>query len=571
MTIINTLKKRFLSLLADQATEFRVFFILTIVTGVISGVIAVVLQKIPQMLFNFLESHSFFSTQSLIIAGSMVLASAIITHRFFPDTSGAGIPGIRIALIVHHGYLSFRSTIAKIFATILSLGSGMSLGREAPTVTISAGFGSALGRLFKLNKRYVKALVVIGASSGLGAAFNTPMAAVIFGLEEIVGDLNSRELMPIIVAAVIASITASTMTGSVSNFAHVEFKLRTARELMMFCGIAVVTSVFAALWIKGILFSRTITNRFFKNYKIILSLVCFGLVMLLSSIHLEVIGNGHDTLQGLILSIIDSRKLLFHTFLIYFLTTTISASSGLSGGLFLPSLVLGAMLGGVVGSYFHEQFPMLTNSSGAYVLIGMGCFFSSVMRTPFTSIVMMFELTRNYELIGAMMIANILAHSISNWLHKGSLYENLSEQSGISLPSKEEENDALEKETVESAMISEVVTLDAHLTVIEAYNLIKKTVYTGFPVIMGEQISGMVSKIDLERHLANKSEKMLLDEICTKDLIKIHPDQNLLIALQKLNKYQISRLPVVSRINTRKLLGLITAEDILRKFDLLKK
>jgi CIC family chloride channel protein len=253
-------------------------------------------------------------------------------------------------------------------------------------------------------------------------------------------------------------------------------------------------------------------------------------------------------------------------FSLKFFATTISYGSGASGGLFMPTLFMGAMLGGLIGALAEKLFPGIgAASTGAYALVGMGAFFAAVIRAPFTSIIMIFEMTRDYKIILPVMIANIVAYAISSRFHEGSIYENISEQDGVHLPTRED-NEVLESLLVEDAMITTPITLNANLTVKEAVKKIRDTEISGYPVLKNGVLIGMVSTSDVGSHYARRNGDFTIEKICTKKLIKIYPDQSLLVAFHKLQKHQISRLTVVSRINDKRLVGIITPEDIVNKF-----
>jgi len=253
-------------------------------------------------------------------------------------------------------------------------------------------------------------------------------------------------------------------------------------------------------------------------------------------------------------------------FVLKFVVTALCYASGASGGLFMPTLLIGATLGGLVAALAKLGFPALTINMGAFALVGMGAFFASVIRAPFSSIIMVFELTRDYHLIAPLMLANITSYMISSRFLTGSIYEKISEQDGIHLPTRED-GDVLELLHVEDAMIQNPISLNAKISITAAMKGLEGNDFSGYPVLKNGLLVGMVSTNDIGSTFAKgEGDETLLEDISEKKIISIYPDQSLLVAFHRLRKYHISRLPVVSRINDRRIVGIITAEDIVSKF-----
>jgi CIC family chloride channel protein len=558
----NSLLKR---LLKDEASEEKTYFALTIATGLFSALAAVALQTLTYDLTKFLGTGGVFTLRTFILGGLAVLISGYLTTRHYPSTSGSGIPGVRLALAVFHGKITFRSTIAKFVVTVLSLSSGMSLGREGPTVTIASGIGSALGNFFHLSKKKIKALVAIGAAGWISAVFQTPITAVIFTLEEVVGDLNAKILGSIIISSVLASVTAQAVTGNSSFFREITYHLNSPKELIFYLIIGVIAAIIGPLWVRCVLQLRKTNSKLFRGHKLTVMMVTFFLMGAFSFIHPAVLGGGHSTIESALLSLILDWRVLLSIFALKFIASAICYSSGISGGLYMPVLLMGATLGSLVAAISQLYFPEIILNPGSYALVGMGALFVSIIRAPFTSIILAFELTRNYSIILPIMIANIAALWISSKIHSHSVYESISEQDGIHLPTRED-HEILEGLLVEDAMIYEPICLPAHLSVDEAMKFAKSQPYSGYPILRNGLLEGVVSASDLATAIAKGDGHRNLLDVAEKKVITIHPDQSLLVAFHKLNRFQVSRLPVVSRINDKKVVGIITAENIVSKF-----
>tara|TARA_B100001971_G_C18268024_1_gene596393 strand:- start:75778 stop:77553 length:1776 start_codon:yes stop_codon:yes gene_type:complete len=562
-------KKKFKVIIQRKLLKFNldkdnIFFILTLVVGVGAAFIAVSYAQIIDFITHYLYPEHQISTQSIVIGACMVFVSGYITTRIESKTSGSGIPQTKIAYVAHHGVITFKTWFLKFISSVLSLGSGMSLGREGPTVTTAAGLGSSLGGIFSLSKSQIKGLLAVGASGGIAAAFNTPIAAVLFTLEEIVGNMNTKSLGPIVISSVIAAVSARVMLGGESIFSGFHFRFEDPTELPFYLIVGILAAFLGPLWVKFIIRLRSFSLKILKGHKLTYMMLTFFVIVFVGSMFPEVFGGGHHVIQDALQSKIFSLKTLALLFVLKFFFTSLCYSTGISGGLFMPTLFLGAIIGSAVGVFAVELHPGI-NTIGAFAMVGMGAFFISVIRAPFTSIIMIFEMTQEYKIILPLMIANITAFLISKKLMNGSIYEQIAIQDGVHLPSKED-FEILDQLTVEDAMIRDVKTLNYNQSIREAMRAVNRSEISGYPVMKFGYISGVVSTNDLCQAYAKFQGECLLDQIATKELITIHPDQSLMYAFHLLKKHKVSRLLVTSRENDRRLVGIITAEDIVNRF-----
>ncbi|MCR9205473.1 MAG: chloride channel protein, partial [Halobacteriovoraceae bacterium] len=488
-------------LLKDSINEERTYFGLTLVVGLLAATVAVGLHKATHSLVEFFGTNRAFDLKAFGWGGLAILISGYLTTRHFPGTSGSGIPGVRVGLAVYHGRITIGQTVMKFITSVLSLSTGFSLGREGPTAAISAGIGSWFGQVFHLSKRKVRALVAIGAAGGISAAFNTPIAAVVFTLEEIVGDLNAKMLGNIVISSVVASVTAHILMGNNPTFQALTYKLGHPSELTLYVFVGALTAVMGITWMKSVLWARKFNLKMFKGHRLTIIMVTFLIIAGISHLQPEVLGSGHDTIEVALLNLLKDWKFLLILFVLKFVATTLCYGSGVSGGLFLPTLLMGATLGSLCGSIFSLIFPELGLNVGAFAIVGMGSYFVSVIRAPFTSIIMVFEMTRDYNIILPLMIANMVSYYISSKLHHGSVYEAISEQDGIHLPTKED-NEILEGLIVEDAMVVDPYSLNANLSVKEAHDLIQTEPYSGFPLLKNGLLVGMIAKSEIQKAMA---------------------------------------------------------------------
>ena len=555
--------------LKNQINEERTYLALTIITGISSALIAVSLYKLVELVKELAGTNSTFTIQSFLIGLGLILISGWITTRKFPSTSGSGIPGVRVALAVFHGNIAFMDTMAKFFVSVLSLGSGVSLGREGPTAAISAGIGSTLGNFFHLSKKRIKALVAVGAAGGIAAAFNTPMAAVVFTLEEVVGDLNAKMLGSIIISSVVASVVGQFFLGTGNAFSEFNYQLNSVSEIPLYCTVGIASALLGSLWMKSVTTFRRVGHELFKGHRLSLIVATFITIALMGQVNHHVLGSGHGTIESALGSLFSDWKTLLSLFALKFIATTICYGSGISGGLFMPTLLLGASLGGFLGAISQMVFPEISPNIGAFALIGMGAFFAAVIKAPFTSIIMIFELTRDYNIILPLMVSNIIAYAIALTIDDNSIYECISEQDGIHLP-KKEDYEVLDTFIVEEAMIEDVKFLRCNEKIVDVYPAVKGSSISGYPVVnQRNNLIGIISSNEIKSaNLKKENESKTIEDICMKKVIKIYPDQSLMYALHLLDKFHISRIPVVSRLDDKKVIGIITANDITHRFGL---
>lgn len=549
-----------------DVTEERTFFFLTLLVGFIGGATAAFFKLMILYASHWIRQEGPITMNGFFYGLTAIFISGFLTTRFFPNTAGSGIPRVKIALAVLNGKIPFSETIGKILTSLFSLISGVSAGREGPTVSIASGVASSIGAFLHLSKKRIKALVSVGGAGGLAAAFNTPIAGVVFTLEEVVGDLNTKMLGSMIISSVVAVITANIIQGNIPTFIVPQYKIGDPKELIIYLIIGLAAGIGGVLWVKSVLKLRSINHRIFHNHKFTIIITSYMLVIALSLIDYRILGDGHHVTNDILLSHFTSWELLGLLFFLKFLATTITYASGVSGGLFMPTLTMGASLGGAIGVLgIHFLEPQL-GSIGAFAIVGMGAFFVSVIRVPFTAIIMIFEMTHDYKIILPLMIANVSAYFIANIFQKGSVYEALSEQDGVHLPTRED-NDVLESLVVEDAMVKEPFTLNASLTTRDVFRQLNgKFEYTGFPVMKNGNLFGMVSLSDMARSHAKNHGDVTIESIATRNIISVYPDCSLFVAFHKLKQHNISRLAVVSRLNDKRLLGLITAEDIVSRF-----
>ena len=500
------------------------------------------------------------------------LATGFGLARYFPQARGSGIPQTKTALFLRDGYISMRTAIGKFTMCSLTLASGVALGREGPSVQVGAGVASALGRRLGLSNRGVRALVPIGASAALAAAFNTPIAAVLFTLEEVMGDLHAPVLGSIVLSSATSWIVLHLLLGDEPLFHVPAYQLVHPVEFLFYAVLGLVGGFVSVAFVKLLLWQRAKFLHMAKRTVYFQPAVGGLAVGLMGWFVPAVLGVGYgfvgQALNGQML--IGTMALLV---LLKIVATSTCYASGNAGGIFGPSLFIGAMMGGALGGWAHLLLPDYTGSVGAYALVGMGAVFAGIIRVPLTSVIMIFEITRDYSIIVPLMIANLISYFISSRLQPEPIYEALQHQDGIRLPVGAGHRE--EPLTVDQAYRAGVPSLLAETLVSDAAARVDRAV-GAWPVVDDGGLRGMLTaeRLDEAVKLGRGGETvanlvpapgaavMLNDE----NFPHVHTDHPVDLAMRRLADTGWKALPVVSRDNIRGLLGTISLEDVVAAY-----
>jgi CIC family chloride channel protein len=422
------------------AREERLFLLLSIFIGVISGLLVVSFRIAIEWLSVLLlgSSPNPHQPRLIFIPALAGLVIALLTRFVFPNVRGSGINQTKAALYIHNGYISFRTVIGKFLLSALAIGSGHSLGPEDPSLQIGAGVASLISRRFGLSKEKLRIFAPIGAAAGLAAAFNAPISAILFVIEEVIGQWSAAVLGSIVLAAVSSVVVARSFWGPEPMFRIPAVTLRDPRELLAYAVLGVAGGFAALLFAKLLSYLRP-KLRSQPPWSQLLQPALAGL--LVGGIGYfgltQVMGAGYEAIDQAMHSQFTWRMLLVLA-LFKIIATTLSFSSGTPGGMFAPTLFIGAMLGAAVGSFEKIYFPHLTGSIGSYALVGMGVLFAAFLRAPLTSVFMVLEVSGNYSIVLPVILANTIAYVISRVLQPVPIFEELTHQDGLYLPSMEE-------------------------------------------------------------------------------------------------------------------------------------
>jgi chloride channel protein, CIC family len=367
------------------------------------------------------------------------LVSGLGLYYFVPAAAGSGIPQVKVAFAARHGYISVKETIGKFILCVIQLGSGGSLGVEGPTVHICAGVSNLLGRLAGLNPTNLRRMSTVGMAAGIAAAFNAPIAAVTFTLEELIGTLDQGMLSGVIVAAALAAVIEHTILGSNPIF-HVPraLALENASSLLWYALLGILAAVVSITFTDSLLGLRARFKRLDAIPQWIhpaLGGLATGGFAAVAIYFFHLNGIAGDPYKTLTLAFTGGLPVLAMACLcaLKLGATVTSYSSGGAGGIFAPALFMGGMLGGAVGYLDVTVFHHSADSIGAFAVVGMGAVFAGIVRAPMTSVLIIFEMTGGYGLVLPLMIANMSAFALARHWRNTPVYEALLEQDGIFL------------------------------------------------------------------------------------------------------------------------------------------
>jgi chloride channel protein, CIC family len=542
--------------------EEQVFLVLTLLIGALVGLMAVAFIVLTERFGSRLYPAGGAAWHRLLVPVVGSLTMGYLLYRYFPDARGSGVPQTKAALYARDGRITAGTMFGKFFCTSATLASGIPLGREGPTVQVGAGIASVLGRNLGLRPEKVKALIPVAAAAAIAAAFNTPLAAVLFALEEVVGDLHAPVLGSVVLASATSWAMLRLLLGNDPLFKVPQYQLVNPWEFVIYAVLGVAGGLVSVAFTKLLLGMRERFLKFPRKTLPFQPVVGGVLVGVMGWFVPQVLGVGYEHV-GAVLNGGMALKLMVLLLVLKLFAVTTSYASGNAGGIFGPSLFLGAMLGGAIGSVAHNLFPNYAATPGAYALVGMGTVFAGIVRAPMTSVVMIFEITRDYAVIVPLMISNLISLFIASHLQKQPVYESLARQDGIHLPTAETRQQEGHRQVI-LAMRPAAEVLAADMTVEDALERIRSSESTAWPVSDDRGLIGVLSFGKLQQAATAGSEARQIREFLDgADFPHLHVDHPLSLALERMGACQVNALPVVNRANIHKLEGIVTLKDVL--------
>ncbi len=549
----------------------RVAFLEACIIGVVSGLAAVALKQSVEMLTTWRLTSLLPAWILLPLVGCLGgMTSGWLLERVAPEATGSGIPKVKAALAYVDIPLNLRVALAKLGSTILALGAGLSLGRQGPTVQIGAALAAQLSQWVPTSPEYRRQLLAAGAAAGLAAGFNAPIAGVLFVVEELLQDFSNLTLGTAILASFVGAVVSRLLGGqglNLSTFSTMQTGL-SVQDLPFLILLGILAGIFGGIFSKGIFTSLHFFQQM-KNISLPLRIGLAGGVTGLVGAMLPIAAQDNTGLRELLITGNGAWQMIALAFIVKFVLTLLAYGSGASGGLFAPALVLGAALGclvSFVAQASHGWFglpvdTLASSNTTTYALTGMGAFFSAVTRGPITAIVIVFEMTANFNLVLPLMIGSGLAYLLSDKISSDSIYDRLLAFQGIHLHVTPAGANPWADLTAADLMQRRVETLSARMTVPEALEAFSRSHHRGFPVLQQGKLVGIVTQTDLGDKTQSRSSQLLLQDIMTPAPVTVTPESSLPHVLDLLNRLKVSRIPVT---DGNKLVGIITRGDIIR-------
>ncbi len=551
---------------SNRLREEQIFLVIAVVVGVYAGLsVAVFRVSIDWFRLWALGSSLMPRFPRIVLVPPAVgLLIGILVTRFFPAARGSGVNQTKSALYVDDGYIPFRTVVGKFLTSALAIGSGQSLGAEDPSLQIGAGLASALGRALKLSRGRLRFIAPVGAAAGLAAAFNSPITAVLFVIEEVIGRWTAGVLGAVVLAAVSSVVTEQWFLGDQPLFRVPPYHLEHSSELVAYAALGLIGGAVSLVFVKLVRALRP-RLRDLPPWSRYLQPAAAGLLIGIVGLGLpQVLGAGYESIDQAMHDQFGWR-LLVALCVFKLLATTASFVTGTPGGLFAPTLFMGAMLGGAVCAIERLVAPGVTGPIGAYALVGMGTMFAGIMRAPMTSVFMIVEVSGNYSIILPVMISNTIAYLVSRQFQKVGLFDFLAQQDGTNLPSMEEERE-VEVQSVEDAMrVAGGVVLIGGESVARNLGRIAQEPGDYFLAAIGMHSWGTVSRADLVGLQAvGLGETALASHVTAIAQPYLHPDQSIDVAMRALHQHQL--VPVVHRADPARLVGTLALEDVVRLY-----
>jgi CIC family chloride channel protein len=547
--------------------------VLAVLVGIGGGFGAVAFRmfiSFAQSAFWQTDSYSLERVRSVpwywVVAAPAVggLIVGFIVSRFAAEAKGHGVPEVLEAVALRGGRIRPRLVIAKLVASGICIGSGGSVGREGPIVQIGSSLGSTFGLWLRMDDGRRRTLVACGAAAGIAATFNAPVAGAFFAGEIILGDFGVPYFSPLVISSVMATVIGRMFLGNTPAFAIPPYMLRSPIELLFYAVLGVVAGLAALAFVRTLYATEDVFDRL--PVPAPLRAMIGGLALgILALAFPEVLGVGYPTITRALTGQFALSMLLM-LMLAKMVAVSVTLGSGGSGGVFAPSLFIGATLGGILGGVVGALWPGLTAAPGAYALVGMGAVVGAATHAPITAILIIFELTSDYEIILPLMISCIIATGLAMHLKKASIYTMKLLRRGIHLDQGRGAN-LLQHLRVRDAMRAEMVMVRPSAHLMELLSAVVDSAGTTLFVVDDEErLRGIITTDDLRpllRSSASLDSLILAVDIMRLHYPEFHPDDSLDLVMRRLSWYR-HEVPVVA---DGRLLGAIWPEDVIARYN----
>ena len=555
------------SILRGLFREDSFFLVLSVFIGIFSGLAVVCFRyAIDWCRLYFLGSGADLSRVRLLLAPTLAgLLIAILAIHVFPQSRGSGVNQTKAALYIFNGYIPLKTAVGKFLLSAVAIGSGHSLGPEDPSLQIGASLASAIGRRLRLSRDRMRLIAPVGAAAGLAAAFNAPISAVLFVIEEVIGRWSAGILGSVVLSAVSSVVVMRWFLGSEPLFRIPVVELRRPSELVAYSILGIVGGLASVAFSIGISTLRPLCKKMRRSIQYFEPAVAgllIGCIAVLGAP--QVMGAGYEYIDQAMHGQFTWQFLAILA-LLKIVATLFSFVSGTPGGMFAPTLFIGAMLGAAVGGAEHALLPHLVASPGTYALVGMGVLFAGFLRAPMTSAFMVLEVSGNYSIIVPVIVANTFAYVISRALQPTPIFDTLSRQDGLELPSMEEQREESILRVEDAMQLPPELVLNGQDTIERALKLCGEATPEFLLVRIPPSGWSLLRKSELKNWQQQGAGTQTLQSMLEEDPVpSLHPDLPLDTALRYVDRWPL--VPVVNRAKLTKLEGVINERAVLERY-----
>lgn len=522
-------------------------------------------EHLGDILFESAKSQAPWLVALIPIFGGLIVG--LVAHFLIGEEELHGTASIMQSVALSGGRLQYKKTPVKSLAAVVSIGTGASVGPEDPSVQIGANIGSMVGQLFRLSDERIRTLVAAGAASSIAAAFNAPIAGVFFALEIVLGEIGGSGLGMILVSAVSSAVLTQAISGTQPAFAVPAYAFNTAWELPLYLVLGLLAGPISALYVRLLykvqdIFGAWKAPRWIKP-------VVAGLILGVVGLFLpQIFGVGYGTITDILNGNAYSIPLLLALLVAKLILTPVSIGGGFIGGVFAPSLFVGAALGALFGGVTALLLPGLGIDAAAFALVGMAAVLAGAVHAPLTASILLFEMTGDYRIILPLLFSVAVSVLVSQRIQRDSVYAMGLARHGIRLD-RGQDIEVLAALTVGEVMRAQPDMLNETLQVGEAAEIMAKNRRHGLPVVdANKELIGVLSLSDIDRAIQEGKINAPVGLICSRSLVTATANDTLAAALRRMSQGDLGRLPVVAPDNPRKLVGMLRRADVIRAYDI---
>lgn len=551
-----------------SATFIAASVALGVLVGVATAALAIVIEWVSRFTERFGDWTGWGLWAFVVLVPVGMLASWAINRRWGPGISGGGVTDTMVGLNLHGGYLPTKAAFPKMIATAMTLGTGGSGGREGPIVFIGGILGSKLSRIAAFDHDRIRSLVAAGAGAGIGASFNAPIAGMLFAMEVILGSFAIRHLSAIVITSVVAAVTAEQLIGEELVLTSPPHAAGDPRHLLLYTILAVLAVGVGFIDLKAddLVARFKARERFPQWMRPILYGVTIGL---LGVVWPEALGTGRTFLNGL-LNLRGAGDYVWWALaaitIVKIVTSVLTREGGGSAGEFMASLVIGGSLGAAFAIFLQAVVGVDSVNTGAFAIVGMAALLATTARAPLTSVIIVFELTGNYELVLPLMLGAALSVYLGDRFHMEGSYITKLRRDGIELPTNED-IDLLDIVDVSEVMQEVDGVLHPWQSLADASEFFDLSTHHGAPVVNDmNELVGVLSLSDIAS-AGGPSHSVTVADAMTTDPITIAPEAPVSLALSRMAGMGVGRLPVIGGSRHREVIGMFRRESVVRAYE----